>query len=113
MKATKPPKIFYTFGIVESDIETSREDIERIMGIRMVPHESMSRGNYYRYSTAKGADISLLANMKKLRGLDEKERFSEKYREYPLLLFVSYLRLAPQVLSQLRDLPGWTLLEGP
>lgn len=90
-------KLGATFGIRDCDLESAREQIQRILGVQFEGHESSYWGEYYLAKTASGESVQLAPN----RNEAEEELNEPDFPDVLLLVNVTDI-LDDDRLAQLR-----------
>jgi len=81
----KSMKIFATFGFTETEIDTVRNELERVLQVKFVEHESEFFGEYFAASI--GDEVYKLYS-----NLLDKDFHEEEFQEYPILFSVDHVQ---------------------
>jgi hypothetical protein len=99
-------KTYELYGIKQGDLESARIAIEKILGIRLIGHESSYHGgNYYRLGDLGNEHFILQWNFDPM----ENEWTEEKYKEMPILFYINETD-RPEELENLMKDQGFNLL---
>ncbi len=95
------------YGFKDGDLEHARMAVEQALDVRMVPHESLYLGDYYRLGSSGQENMVLRRNVDPLDG----EPAEQAFANMPLLLYVTDTD-RPEELQQIltSKIPGLTLL---
>jgi hypothetical protein len=91
---------FDLYGSRVDDLDNVRTLVESVLGVTLAAHESgYHGGSYYRFDSGKGEHIILKKNFDPI----ENEWFEEKFKSYPILLYINETHRSDEFQKQLQS----------